>query len=106
MWREQAYVRVHDAGIRGKLWRQLMAMHGNISRTVRHPLGMTAPYDVDRGVAQGAVESPWLYSMFIDGLAQALKQAGCGIMIAGVRVPCLMYADDIVMLADSPRSRL
>ena len=101
VWREQAYTRVHDAGIRGKLWRQLMAMHANISRSVRHPLGMTDPYGVDRGVAQGAVESPWLYSIFIDGLTQALKQAGCGIMVAGVRVPCLMYADDIVMLADS-----
>ena len=101
VWREQAYLRVHDAGVRGKLWRQLMAMHANISRTVRHPLGMTDAYMVHRGVAQGAVESPWLYSMFIDGLAQALKQAGHGVMIAGVRVPCLMYADDIVMLADS-----
>jgi hypothetical protein len=101
VWREQAYVRVHDSGVRGKLWRQLMAMHANISRTVRHPLGMTDSYDVHRGVAQGAVESPWLYANFIDGLAQALKAAGHGIMIAGIRVPCLMYADDVVMLADS-----
>jgi len=60
VWREQAYLRVHDAGVRGKLWRQLMAMHANISRTVRHPLGMTDAYMAHRGMAQGAVESPWL----------------------------------------------
>jgi hypothetical protein len=56
---------------------------------------------VERGVAQGAVESPFIYSMFIDGLAKALKRAGHGIMIAGRRVPLLMYADDVVMLAST-----
>ena len=53
------------------------------------------------GVAQGAVESPWVYSNFIDGLTSALKAAGHGIVIAGKRVPCLMYADDVVMLASN-----
>ena len=45
----------------------------------------------------------WMYSNFIesDGLADALKAAGLGIMIAGRRVPLLMYADDVVMLASS-----
>ena len=66
-----------------------------------HPVGFIDPFDVERGVAQGAVESPWIYSVFIDGLAQALKRAGHGIMIAGRRVPLLMYADDVVMLAST-----
>jgi hypothetical protein len=101
VWRERAYTRIHDSGVKGKLWRQLQAMHSKISRKVKHPLGMTEEFDVDRGVAQGAVESPWVYSNFIDGLTSALKAAGHGIVIAGKRVPCLMYADDVVMLASN-----
>jgi hypothetical protein len=101
VWREQAYVRIHDAGVRGKLWRQLQAMHSNLSRRVRHPLGLTDSFPVERGVAQGAVESPWIYSSFIDGLAAELKAAGLGVWIAGVQIPLLMYADDVVMLAAS-----
>jgi hypothetical protein len=101
VWREKAYVAMHDAGINGKLWRQLQKMHSGLTRRVMHPLGFTDPFDVLRGVAQGAVESPWVYSIFIDGLAQALKRAGHGIMIAGRRVPLLMYADDIVLLAST-----
>jgi hypothetical protein len=31
VWREQAYVRIHDAGVRGRLWRQLQTMHANLS---------------------------------------------------------------------------
>jgi hypothetical protein len=101
VWREQAYSRVHASGVQGKLWRQLQNMHGNLTRRVRHPLGLTDPFDVKRGVAQGAVESPWLYSNFIDGLARELKAAGLGIWIAGRQVPLLMYADDIILLARS-----
>jgi hypothetical protein len=52
-------------------------------------------------VAQGAVESPFLYACFINALADELKQKGLGIVIAGRRIPLLMYADDIVFLASS-----
>ena len=101
VWREKAYVAMHDAGISGKLWRQFQTMHAGLTRRVMHPVGLTEPFDVERGVAQGAVESPWIYSIFIDGLAKELKRAGLGIMIAGRRVPLLMYADDVVLLAST-----
>jgi hypothetical protein len=68
-----------------------------------HPLGMTDWFNVERGVAQGAVESPWVYASFIDGLAKELKARGMGVLIAGRRIPLLMYADDIVMLAATQR---
>jgi hypothetical protein len=106
VWREKAYCNIHDAGVRGRLWRQLQTMHEGLSRKVRHPLGDTDPFDVSRGVAQGAVESPWVYSSFIEGLAKELKRSGTGIVIAGRRVPLLMYADDIVMLATSRKEML
>ena len=101
VWREGAYARIHDSGVKGKLWRQLQEMHRGLRRRVRHPLGLSDEFEVQRGVAQGAVESPWVYANFIDGLAKALKRAGMGVMVAGRRVPLLMYADDVVMLASS-----
>ena len=78
-------------------------MHSGLQRKVRHPLGDTEPFEVGRGVAQGAVESPWVYSNFIEGLTTRLKAAGLGVVVAGRRVPLLLYADDIVMLAASQR---
>ena len=79
---------MHEAGINGKLWRQLQNMHKGLTRRVRHPVGLTDPFDVERGVAQGAVESPWVYFIFIDGLAKALKKAGHGTMVAGCHCSC------------------
>ena len=79
VWREYAYAQIHDSRVRGKLWRQLQAMHSGLQRKVRHPLGDTEPFEVGRGVAQGAVESPWVYSNFIEGLTTRLKAAGLGV---------------------------
>ena len=101
VWREGAYVRIYEGGVRGKIWRQLQVMHAGTSRSVLHPAGLTDPFVDERGVPQGAVESPWIYSQFIEGLAKEIKSAGLGVWIAGRQVPLLMYADDIVFLAGS-----
>ena len=58
-------------------------MHGNLTRRVRH-LGLSDPFPVDRGVSQGAVESPWLYACFIDGLA-----SGSSLLAAGSLSLCM-----------------
>ena len=101
VWREGNYVRLHDLGVRGKLWRQLQAMNANSESKIRLPYGETESFKITRGVAQGAVESPFLYSCFINGLAEDLRQRGLGIQAGGVLTPLLMYADDIVLLASS-----
>ena len=54
--------------------------------------------------------SPWLYVLFIDGLLQELRSQGLGVHITVAHkntlektwVEALMYADDLVMLADTP----
>ena len=101
VWRDGNYVRLFDLGVQGKMWRQIQAMGTHMRSKVRLEVGETEWHEVRRGVAQGAVESPWLYSCYVDGMAAELKARGLGIMIEGRRVPLLMYADDIVMLAST-----
>jgi hypothetical protein len=47
--------------------------------------------------------SPILFSLFINGLAREINEKGKGIDVGGRRVRLLMYADDIVLLAESAR---
>ncbi|MFN9914681.1 MAG: reverse transcriptase domain-containing protein, partial [Pirellulaceae bacterium] len=101
VWREGNYVRLFDMGVQGKMWRQIQKMGENMKSKVRLSIGETDWVPVKRGLAQGAVESPWLYSCFIDGMTEELKRRGLGIRIAGVLVPLLLYADDIVLLAST-----
>ena len=54
-------------------------------------------------MAQGAIDSPTLYDVFVDELASTLIRLGFGVTLgAGEPVPLLMYADDVVLLASSP----
>ena len=58
-------------------------------------------YTVGHGAREGAVLSPVLYAVFIDGMVERL--AACdGVEVGGERVKVSMYADDSLLLADSP----
>ena len=58
VWREGNYVRLFDLGVQGKMWRQIQAMGARMRSKVRLGVGETEWHKVNRGVAQGAVESP------------------------------------------------
>ena len=45
--------------------------------------------------------SPILFSLFINGLAREIKKKGEGIRVGKRRVRLLMYADDVVLLAET-----
>ena len=53
------------------------------------------------GVKQGDVLSPTLFAIFVNDLVQEIKNSGLGVMLDDVVVSCLLYADDIVLLAES-----
>ena len=58
-------------------------------------------FDVDVGVRQGCVISPLLFDVFVDGLAREMKALGLGVAAGEGRLSLLLYADDIVVLANS-----
>ncbi len=57
----------------------------------------------DVGVRQGCVMSPNLFSLFINGMAEEIKAAAKGIAWAGKRLCLLMFADDVVLLAEEEK---
>jgi hypothetical protein len=54
-----------------------------------------------RGTRQGSELSPLLFGLFMDLLHELtkLQVPGSGPVIGGLKVPALMYADDVTMLA-------
>ena len=55
------------------------------------------------GVRQGDNLSPTLFSLFINGLAENIKSLkNSGIPMGNKNISILMYADDIVLLAENP----
>jgi hypothetical protein len=102
-WRSGLLHRLHEQiGIHGKMFRMCCAMLQSVRRRVLVNNEKSDPFSVLIGLPQGAVLSPLLYTCFINGLIENLKQHELGVVIpGGTRVPALLYADDIVLLAGS-----
>ena len=103
VWRTGLELRLWECGIRGHMWDFLCSMLGKQSvRRVAVNGGLSDRFSASIGLAQGAVLSPLLFLVFINGLRDALAAANLGVKFGDRRIPLLMYADDIVLIAKSP----
>ncbi len=55
--------------------------------------------ECNKGVRQGCPVSPILFALYTSDL---MKEYGHGVMLANRKLPGLMFADDIALLADTP----
>lgn len=106
VWHDGLRLRLLQCGVRGAMYRAICSLYAACESCMRlgGEAGYTDFFPVETGVRQGCILSPLLYSIFINGLAVALKQRGLGarIDVAGSFLLCvLLYADDIALLAES-----
>ena len=58
-------------------------------------------FAVTKGLRQGCVLSPLLFSLYINSLVSELKSRDCGILCGGRMVSSLLFADDTALLAEN-----
>ena len=56
-------------------------------------------FDVLTGTKQGGVLSPRLFTLYVDELIKRLRKNGVGCEMISLFVACIMYADDLCLLA-------
>ena len=103
VWKPGLYYKLKEAGLNSETLFLLAAMMRKVVRRVVLDGSCSDQFPVEVGVPQGSVLSPWLYSMYIDGLHGALRSKGLGVWVFGRLVPLLLFADDIVLMAGSPQ---
>ncbi|GKG31297.1 retrovirus-related pol polyprotein LINE-1, partial [Tanacetum coccineum] len=60
---------------------------------VRTPTGNSEYFPVDVGLHQGSTISPYLFALILDELSRGIQES----------IPwCLIFADDIVLVSDTP----
>ena len=102
-WRSGVWHRMRKIGVPDRVLRVWRSSYRQVRRSVLVNEEITDEFECEAGLAQGAVDSPTLYDVFVDELAALLLAHGFGVSEGlGERIPLLMYADDIVLLAASP----
>jgi hypothetical protein len=79
--------------------RFFMSWYSMQKMQVRWDLSLSEPFSVSNGVHQGSVISPYLFSVYLDGLLVDLCNSGVGCHWGCSFAGAFSYADDVVLLA-------
>jgi hypothetical protein len=99
--RSGLWLKLWSYGIRGRMFRVLHGMYQNVWSAVLVDGGLSQWFSLNIGLRQGCVLSPLLFDLFINGVAEELKQQGLGVSVMDSKLSILMFADDIVLMASS-----
>ena len=101
VWRNGLWKALWEEGIRGKMWRAIRSLYRTTKSKILLGQDETDFFNIEAGVRQGCVISPILFSIFINKLAKEINASGIGIKVKNKKLAVLLYADDIVILANN-----
>ena len=91
---------LRKAGVGGKMLKILQSMYKIVKSCVRCPESLTDFFDCPRGVRQGCVLSPTLFSFFINELALDVAKNGLyGVQLTPdiIQILIMLFADDVIL---------
>ena len=90
-----------NQGCNGKFLAVIKSMFRNATSRVKWGGHLREIFENIYGVLQGGVLSPNLFNRFLEDLPDYLN-AEKGIYIGGIKIPYLLFADDLVLMSESP----
>ena len=101
VWHDGLWRRLWESGVKSLPWRILRSLYSGLQASVLVDGAISRSAAIGQGVRQGCPLSPILFSCYINDLVRRLKGLGGELSVGDRRLCSLLYADDIVLLADS-----
>ena len=102
IWHHGLCLKLLEKGIGGKIYNIIKTMYINNKCAVKIGTRETDFFPQIRGVRQGCTLSPTLFNIYIDELAKSLEESDIpGLTLSDIEVKCLLFADDLILLAPS-----
>jgi hypothetical protein len=100
VWRNGMWSRLKEVGVRGKMLKVIMAVYAKNAVGVKVGGVVHEWYEELTGLRQGCVISPLLFAIYVNDLPKEIeKRGGGGIQVGERWVRCLMFADDVILVA-------
>src|SRR3981189_2287406 len=90
-----------DDGVPGKLLILVTRWYKNVTVRVRVNDVESDWFESKVGVRQGDTLSPLLFNIFINGIMEKVKDSGLGVKIGSETMSVLLFADDMVLVANN-----
>ena len=102
--RDCLWYKLMSLGITGKILKAIQSLYTEVQCVVKVNDYLTPFIDVPQGVKQGCKLSPTLFSLYINDLANEIKEMGLGIGIDDLQLSILLYADVIALIVPDAES--
>jgi hypothetical protein len=93
--------KILDNGINGKMYWAIKSLYNGNQACIKINNYLTDWFDCTFGVRQGDTLSPTLFSLYINDLVNEINSLNKGIIINDLQVSVLLYADDVVIVAEN-----
>lgn len=104
--RSKLWAVLNKRGINGRMLQAFQSMYKVVKARVRCGQSVTDLFHCPRGLKQGEITSPALFSLFINEIAAEVMnngKHGVHLLPDLVEVFILLFADDVVLVSDTPR---
>ncbi len=99
--RNMLFTKLLSYNIDGPLYYAIKSLYTYPESCIKINHLVTDWFHTESGVKQGDSLSPTLFSLFINDLVTEVKNTGKGVQIGDTSCPILLFADDIVLMAES-----
>jgi exonuclease III len=101
--RDSLFYKLLQTEIDGKMFTMIKSLYSLTESCISINDNLTDWFVTLQGVRQGDNLSPTLFILFINDLVKGLKELDLGIKIGEMKVPILLYADDVAILSENEK---
>ena len=99
--RNLLWSKLEDLGLAGNILNVIKVIYMDVQYCIRLNGLHTDWFNVRTGLKQGCLLSPLLFNLFNNNLVQTINSLNVGVDIDGEKVGILLYADDLVLIAEN-----